>query len=95
MISAIHPGQTTETSLPTQIETTQTGQSLLLPDWNVISLSMLPPIQTNGHKLSDRSIRWKAGQPIRELLPLEDLAQALHAEELTLNLITERSGIVI
>jgi hypothetical protein len=93
IISTINPGQTTETSLPTQIEATQTGQSLLLPDWSVISLSMLPPLQTNGQaKLSDRSDRWKAGQPIDEVLRLGDLAQALHAEELTLNLIAERSG---
>ncbi len=93
MISTINPGQTTETPLPTQIETAQTGQSLLLPDWSVISLSMLPPIQTSGQaKLSDRSVRWKAGQPINEVLRLGDLASALHAEELTLNLIAERSG---
>ena len=94
MISTIDSGQTTETALPTQIETTHTGQSLLLPDWSVISLSMLPPIQTNGQaKLSDRSIRWNAGQPINEVLRLGDLASSLHAEELTLNLIAERSGI--
>lgn len=94
MINTINPGQTTEATLPTQIETTQTGQSLLLPDWSVISLSMLPPLQTSGQvMLSDRSIRWKAGQPIDEVLRLSDVAQVLHAEELTLNLITERSGI--
>lgn len=94
IVSTINPGQPTETSLPTQIETTQTGQSLLLPDWSVISLSMLPPIQTSGQvMLSDRSVHWTAGQQIDEVLRLGDLAHALHAEELTLNLITERSGI--
>lgn len=94
IISTINPGQAIENTLPTQIETTQTGQSLFLPDWSVISLSMLPPIQTSGQvMLSDRSVHWKAGQQIDEILRLGDLAHALHAEELTLNLITERSGI--
>lgn len=54
---------------------------------------MLPPIQISGQaKLSDRLVLWKAGQPIDEVLRLGDLAQALHAEELTLRLIAERSG---
>ena len=95
IISTIDTGQATEAaSLPTKIETTQSGQSLLLPDWSVISLSMLPPIQTSGQvKLQEQTLGWRAGQSIDEILRLGDLAQALHAEELTLNLITEHSGI--
>ena len=94
VLASLQLGQLAEaTQLPTQLESTQNGQSVLLPDWSVISLSMLPSVQSNGQvQVEGQSITWKSGQSLQEILRLGDLAIDLHAEELSLNLIAERTG---
>jgi hypothetical protein len=94
LIASIHLGKPAAANqLPTQIETAQNGQTVLLPDWSVISLSMLPPIQSNGQvQIGGKSLNWKTGQALNQILRLEDLAIDLRAEELSLQLIVDRTG---
>ena len=84
-----------ETSgLPTQIQTTKTGEQFLTPDWSAISLSSLPPFQNSGSVTIDsEQIKWQRGQTPDQVLRLGDLAPALRAEDLTLNAVAEHTDL--
>lgn len=86
-----------ETSgLPTQIQTTEKGEQLLMPDWSAISLSSMPPIQSSGSVTIDgEQMKWQRGQTPDQFLRIGDLAPALGAENLTLSAVAESTRIDI
>ncbi|KAM3089855.1 M23 family peptidase [Phormidesmis sp. 146-35] len=91
------PASAVETSgLPTQIQTTGTGEQLLMPDWSAISLSNMPPIQSNGSITIDGElVKWQRGQTPDQFFRIGDLAPALGAENLTLGAVAESTRIDI
>jgi hypothetical protein len=97
MVVWTDPALAVETSgLPTQIQTTVTGEQLLTPDWSAISLSSLPPIQSSGSVTIDgEQVKWQRGQTPDQFLRIGDLAPALGAEDLTLGALAESTRIDI
>ncbi len=68
----------TQINLPTRFTSDTTGQQILLPDWQRISFSQMPPIQKSGSiNTNGLSRQWNVGDTPDKYLTLGDIDAAL------------------
>jgi hypothetical protein len=75
-----------QTNLPTRLMPLTTGKQILLPDWQRISFSQMPPIQKSGSIETNGFYRqWKAGYTPDKYLTLGDIDEALKPQLFSLS----------
>jgi hypothetical protein len=75
-----------QTNLPTRLISNDMGRQILLPDWQRISFSQMPPIQKSGSiKINGFSRQWKAGDTPDKYLTLGDIDEALKPQLFSLS----------
>ena len=83
----------TQINLPTRFTSDTTGQPILLPDWQRISFSQMPPIQKSGSiKINGLSRQWNAGDTPDKYLTLGDIDEALKPQLFSLANIASTSN---
>jgi hypothetical protein len=76
----------TQSNLPTRLMPLATGKQILLPDWQRISFSQMPPIQKSGSiKINGFSRQWNAGNTPDKYLTLGDIDEALKPQLFSLS----------
>ncbi len=77
-------------NLPTRIIPSAIGKQVLLPDWQRISFSKMPPIQKSGLiKIDGFDRQWNSGDTPDKYLTLGDIDKALKPDLLSLSNITK------
>lgn len=77
-------------NLPNRLISNTTGKQILLPDWQRISFSKMPPIQESGSiKINGLSRKWNAGDTPDKYLTLGDIEPALKPELFSLSNIAQ------
>ncbi len=77
-------------NLPNRLISDTTGKQILLPDWQRLSFSKMPPIQESGSiKINRLSRKWNAGDTPDKYLTLGDIEPALKPELFSLSNIAQ------
>jgi hypothetical protein len=76
----------TQSNLPTRLSSNTAGQQILLPDWQRISFSQMPPIPKScSIKINGFSRQWNTGDTPDKYLTLGDIDEALKPQLFSLN----------